>query len=416
MRVKHSYGPVKPPRRVGIAASRDITEDGGLPPAWTPHKYHAEQTSLWTSKSRFAIVPAGRGSGKTELAKRRLICYLPIKKEWSDPRYAYCAPTYAQAKRIAWQHLLRLCPKEWVYEIDRSELCIRTVFGSELWVVGLDAPQRIEGVQWDGIVVDESSDIKPKTFELTILPALSWRNGWCWRIGVPKRYGIGAAEFKRTFDKARKHELPDTEAFTWSAEGILPKRTLNKIKSLVDMKDYQEQIGGVFVSAAGGIFYNFNEDYNIRPCPYRPDKPIIIGSDFNVDPMAWVLCHRLGDGDLDNDILEVFDELWLRDANTQGTLNILYNKYRTHKGGFEFYGDATSRARKTAASASDFAIIKNDKRFLDLGRTVHYLRSNPPKADRFAACNGLVLNANGTRRLYVDPHCKHLIEDRKSVV
>ena len=165
-----------------------------LDATWKPLRHHPVQAELWTCPARFVAVAAGRGSGKTELAKRRLIRYLPVRKPWPDPRYFYGAPTEKQAKRIAWNDLNKLCPRQWVKEIKLSELTIVTVFGSSLTVVGLDQPQRIEGVQWDGAVIDESCDIKPGTFALNVLPALLHREGWCWRIGVPKRRGIGAAE------------------------------------------------------------------------------------------------------------------------------------------------------------------------------------------------------------------------------
>jgi hypothetical protein len=44
-----------------------------LTPRWTPLQYIPEQAELWNSTARFRVVPAGRRSGKTELAKRFLI-------------------------------------------------------------------------------------------------------------------------------------------------------------------------------------------------------------------------------------------------------------------------------------------------------------------------------------------------------
>lgn len=384
-----------------------------ITPAWTQWKEHPDQVALWTCPSRFVHVVAGRGSGKTEMARRRLVRMLPVRKPWGDPKYFYGAPTLPQAKRIAWTQLLRLIPKSWVADVNRTELVITTVFGSELWVVGLDKPQRVEGVQWDGCVIDESSDIKPGTFHLSILPALTWRSGWCWRIGVPKRYGVGATEFRHAFEAALRGELADAASFSWPSEDIVPDDALRTARAHMDAKDYEEQFRARWVSAAGGIFYAFNEEVNVRPVAYNPNRPIIIGSDFNVDPMAWVLCHRFGQGTPD-DHLEVFDELWMRDAHTRMALNQVHGKYHHHKAGFAFFGDATGKARKTSAAKSDYLIIKGDQRFFDLGRSIHYLHSNPPKADRFAACNALICAADDSRRLYVDPRCKHLISDLNS--
>jgi hypothetical protein len=286
-------------------------------------------------------------------------------------------------------------------------LVVETIFGSSLHVVGLDKPHRIEGVQWDGCVIDESSDIKPKTFDLSVLPALTWRDGWSWRIGVPKRFGIGAAEFKEVYEKAAAGQLANTEAFTWPSSDIVPPSAIDAARALMDPRDYQEQMGGLFVSASGGVFYAFVEEYNIRPCPYRPDLPILVCSDFNVDPMAWVLAHKIGDR------IEVFDMVWLRNTNTAEALRVLKTRYGHHTGGFQFYGDATGRARRTSATISDYFQILNDADFRRMGRTVHYLYSNPPMADRFAATNALICSADGRRRLFIDPNprCRPLVDD-----
>lgn len=382
----------------------------GLTLAWTKLRYHAVQFKLWTSTKRFRVVPAGRGSGKTELAKRYLVRHLPVAKPWGDPRYFYAAPTEKQAKRIAWNSLLRLVPKKWVQSINRSELFIETIFGSTLNIVGLDKPQRVEGVQWDGGIMDESSDIKPGTFDLNILPALTHRDGWCWRIGVPKRYGVGAAEYRAFYEEAISGKNPDMEGFTWPSKDILPEKALAFAKAHMDIIDYQEQFDAMFKNAAGGVFHAFDEEYNVRPCKYDPYLPLIVGSDFNVDPMAWVICQRKG---VDGGILEVIDELFLRDANTPRTLEELKRRYETHTAGWEFYGDATGRARKTSAAFTDYLLILNHEFFKQRGRTLHYLHSNPPKADRFAATNALICNAEQTRRCFVDPSCKNLVKDLK---
>lgn len=377
-----------------------------LTPAWTEFHYHSVQARLWRCPKRFPVVVAGRGSGKTEMAKRFLVRHLPIKKPWPVPRYFYAAPTLPQAKRIAWDHLQSLIPKSWIKKVMVSECKIETVFGSQLYVVGMDKPQRIEGDQWDGGIFDECSDQRPGAFVKSVFPALSWRRGWCWRIGAPKRQGIGAAEFRDAFEMA--HESPDAEAFTWSSEGIVPEDAIKAARKIMDAIDFQEQFGGVFQNLTGGIFYAFNEEYNVRPVTYRPELPVVVGCDFNVDPMAWVIGHRFRNS------VEWFDELWLRDSNTQGALNTLWQRYQHHKAGFEFYGDASSASRSTDAYESDYIQIAKDERFKRAGRTVHFPRSNPAKADRFAACNAMLCNADDERRLFVDPNCKQLIKDLKA--
>lgn len=254
-------------------------------------------------------------------------------------------------------------------------------------------------------MIDESCDIKPGTFDLNVLQTLIHRHGWCWRIGVPKRQGVGAVEFRELFEKYAAGDVDDAMGFTWPSSGIVPQEQVDWALENLDPRDFNEQYNAKFETAGGGIFYCYDTEYNIRPCTYQREKAICVGMDFNVDPMAWVLCHDYGDH------LEVFDELWKRNTNTQESLDVIYQRYKSHTGGFRFYGDATSRARKTSATRSDFLQIYNDERFKALGRTVHFPDADPPVLDRFASTNRLLCNAKGDRRLFIDSKCVHLRRD-----
>lgn len=368
-----------------------------LTAAWTPLRYHAQQSRLWRTKRRFVAVAAGRGSGKTELARRRAIRFLPIKKPWPDPMYFYALPTRSQCKRVAWQSLLALIPAPWIKKINESEMMVKTIFGSRLFAVGMDRPQRIEGNQWDGGVIDESCDQHPGSFDKSILPALSHRDGWCWRIGVPKRVGVGAADFKGFFfDKCE-------ERYSWPSSDILSEAKLRYAMENLDPRDYREQYHASWETAGGLVFHAFDAANIQDAACYHADKSLIVSSDFNVNPMCWVLGHLTDDG------LDVFDELFVRNTNTPNTLDMLFARHGGHRSGFEFYGDASGRARKTSASASDYAIIRQDNRFS--GAAVYYAKKNPRVTDRVASCNALLCNAAGQRRLRIHPRCKVLIKD-----
>lgn len=174
----------------------------------------------------------------------------------------------------------------------------------------------------------------------------------------------------------------------------------------LDDKDYNEQYGGEWESASGAAFHAFDEDVHVRPVTYDPLRPIYVGSDFNVNPMAWCLAHKTADGRG----LEVFDEVWLTNTNTQETLDVLFDRYgQTHRGGWYFHGDATASARRTAASSSDYAQIRDDDRFD--GSRILYPPSQPDVKDRLSSCNRLLRNAAGAVNCWVDPRCQHLIAD-----
>lgn len=372
---------------------------------WPQLEYHPTQYELWTCPKRFAYVPCGRQSGKTELAMRRVVRYLRIKRPWPDPRYFYAGPTYQWLKRTVWRRILNLIPAYWIEEISISELSIRTIFGTEVFLLGLDRPERAEGLILDGGIIDENSHIKPGTFDLSILPTLTWRSGWTWFIDVPRRFGVGVVEYRERYEKACRGELPDSAGFTWPSSDIVPQELLEYARATMDERDYQEQFNASWLSAAGGVFHAFDREYNVRECKYDPNKPILVGSDFNVNPMAWIFCHLTGD------TLEVFDELWLRDTNTPEALKEMLKRYQGHKGGWQLYGDASSRGRHTSAHVTDYVQLANNITLKAMGRTMHYSSSNPPMADRFAATNARICSGDGNTKLYMDARCTHLIND-----
>jgi len=382
-----------------------------LPDAWTPLRYHPEQTRLWKCKSRFTAVVAGRGSGKTELSRRRVVAMLAVRKPWPDPIYFFALPTYNQAKRVAWEPIKRLIPPSWIKPggISESDLVIETVFGSKLFLLGLDKPARVEGVQWDGGVIDESSDQRMGVFDRSFLPAFSHREAWCWRIGVPKRFGIGAREFKAFYDRGLTGKEPEIASFTWKSGDIIPAKALELARSTLSDVDFAEQYESSWEQAGGRIFHAFG-DHNKGPCSYDPERTIYVGSDFNVDPMAWTLSHiRMGPRNR-GDFVETFDEVFLRDSNTPATMSYLWNKYGPHhRADWVFMGDASGRGRRTAATVTDYSIIRSDERFER--KRVLYPKANPAVQDRFAVCNAAFRAASGVVRFRVDPRCTHLITD-----
>lgn len=374
---------------------------------WPTLTHNAKQAAYWACQAKWIYLCVGRQAGKTELALRKLVRMLPVKKDWSDPRYFYCGPTFGQAKRTAWNRLLNLIPDCWVAPngISVTDLTIKTIFGSELFLFGLDKAHRIEGQIIDGGVIDESSDIKPGTFDLSILPTLVWRDGWCDFIGIPKRFGVGAVEYRTRYEQAARGEIPNAAAFTWPSEGVVPDEFLEMCRTTMDSRDFDEQFNASWLSASGGIFHAFDREFNVRPCLYDESLPLIVSSDFNVDPMAWVIIQDRGG------VTNVIDELWMRNTNTPAAIAELLHRYGPHKAGFQMYGDASGKNRHTSAAMSDYVHLASHDGLRAMGRTMHYTTANPAVADRFASCNARICNGAGQRNLFVDPSCTNLIRD-----
>ena len=374
---------------------------------WTPLREHPEQQRLWNDNHRFKIVPAGRRSGKTELAKRRLVEHL-FRKTWHGfpPRLFAAAPTRDQAKRIWWQDLCDLIKPDWKATVAQGELRIRTTRGAELWVIGLDKPMRMEGVSWDGGIIDEYADCKPGTFDAHIRPALADRRGWLWLIGVPDVDGPAQVEYEKLYDIASKNEDPEWAAFHWPSADILPAEEVASARRRMDPKLFEQEMLGRFTLAGGRAFPDFESSQHVRDIPYDPKLPICWSLDFNINPMcSGVIQHTGG-------FINVLDELVLPDTKTDSAVTAFLDRAKQchwNVNKLHVYGDATGNARDSTSGTSDWIIVKN--RLSHLSPVMKVPRCNPAIKQTINALNAKLRNADGEVSLAVNPRCTQLIGD-----
>lgn len=346
------------------------------------------------------MVPSGRRSGKTELAKRKIVISLAEKKEHDDVRYFVSAPTRMQAKRIYWDDFKKLIPAKWIKKTYETDLVIKTIFNSELWVLGLDRPERIEGSPWDGAVLDEYADMKPGLWQENVRPALSDRLGWCWLIGVPN----GLNHYKDIVDYARSGRDQDWGCYSWFSEDILPKEEMEAARRTLDPVTYRQEYQGSFESATGRVYYSFTKEKNIdSSITIKKELPIIVSCDFNVDPCVWVICQSDGFN------VWVIDELVIRNTNTAEMCRSFLSIYNKHKKGVFVYGDSAGNNRSTTGK-SDYLIMN------ELGLNKQFIKKkNPFVKDRVNAVNSMLENLSGQSRIYIHPKCNYLIKDLETV-
>lgn len=399
-----------------------VTNDPGpLTPRYYPLRPHPVQLRLETEGKRFALVPAGRRSGKTERAKRRLVRCAMAKP---GGRFLAAAPTFMQAKSIYWKDLKALLPA-WAIagKPSESELRITLVHGAEIVVAGMDKPQRVEGQPWDGIVLDEYANMKAEAWQENIRPALSDRRGWAWLIGVPE----GRNHY---YDLTKKHaDDPDWGIYTWKSADILPPEEVDAARRDMDPLTFAQEYDASFVNFEGRAYYVFDETVHCaRLFPdYNPLADLHFAFDFNVDPgVAAVIqelplparhatplvstsgmplfANRPAEVNIGTAVIgEVYIE---RNSNTPAVCNRLIQDWGDHRGRIFLYGDASGGARGSAKTeGSDWDLIKKAM-YAHYGRDRVFPRvpaANPSERSRVNAVNTRCRSGDGTVRLMVDP-------------
>lgn len=380
---------------------------GGTPswlptPRWKPLREHPVQARLWADPLRFKAVPAGRRSGKTEIAKRYIIMEALKRAGW----YVCAAPTHAQATRIYWDDLVAMIPKDLVSKKSLGGRSIWLVNGSQIQVMGLDVPERIEGKPLAGVVLDEYANMSEAVWANHVRPALADSKGWAWCIGVPE----GRNHYFDLCENAKK--LKDWGFYTWWSEDILDAEEVEAIKATLDEQTYEQEMRASFSVFKGRIYHAFRRELHVKPCFYNANRPLVFCFDFNVEPGVCAILQEQ-DG-----LTKIIDEVWIpRDSNTPTVCRKLIEDWEFHEGEIHLYGDPAGGARSTKSErGSDWDIIKQHLRPVFKERVFDKVsRSAPLERQRVNAVNTRFKTADGKIHCLIDPRCKKIIEDFEAV-
>ncbi|MEH6565571.1 MAG: terminase family protein [Halopseudomonas sp.] len=346
---------------------------------------------------RFPLVPAGRRSGKTERFKR----FVVKQANAVIGQYFAAAPTHAQAKKIFWDDLKAftlscLHPRR----PSESDLIIYLPNGSEIHVIGLDKPQRIEGIPWKGGGIDEFADIKPDAWEANILPALNTVDptdpdyrAWCWLLGVPD----GLNHYYDLCNKAETGGDPSFQVFHWTSAEILPDDVIAAMKRSMSAKQFRQEFEASFETAGGRIYEDYSKA-NHTAASIESHEQLMWMHDQNYTPLSSAIGVRRG-----ND-LYLLDEIVLTSAVSKQSAMEFVEKYKDHKNKHVLiYGDPAGRAGEKHGHASDYTDIEDVLKAAGWRYTRKVKPAAPAIKDRQNAVRAKVLTADGTISLYVNP-------------
>jgi hypothetical protein len=378
---------------------------------WYPLIDHPEQLRLIRAVDdgiRFPIVPAGRRSGKTERFKR----FLARTAMWQpNERYFAAAPTYGQAKKIFWDDLKMLTlsaahPKK----PSESNLIIYMPNGTEIHILGLDQPQRIEGIEWTGGGIDEIADLKPEALEANIMPALNTVNptrpnyrAWCWFFGVPEglNHFYDLAEYAKTRGVGSNPDSPmydpNYALFHWKSAEILPADVIESAKRTMSNRQYRQEYEAAFETAGGRIY----EDYsprNYTDAELQPHEAIHWMHDQNFTPLSSAIAVVRGG------VPYFVDEIVLESAISRQSAEEFVEKFKDHQNKTVFvYGDPSGRNGEKHGHKSDYTDIEDVLRRENWRFERRVKQAHPAIKDRQNAVRAKILNANDEVTLYVNP-------------
>lgn len=245
----------------------------------TGYEPRPHQARLHRMLKRFNVLVCHRRFGKTVFSLNELIDQA-LRNELKNPQYAYIAPFYSQAKRVAWDYLKEYTKAIPGVTVNESELKVeisRPDRGDKikLLLLGADNPGAIRGIYLDGVIMDEYAEMDPTVWTQVIRPALSDRLGWGIFIGTPK----GQNHFHDIYQLARKDPSWFTAIYRASETKIIAEGELDAARKEMSEEEFEQEYECSFSAALIGAYYGKQMEAaekagRITSVPHDPAVPV----------------------------------------------------------------------------------------------------------------------------------------------
>jgi len=233
---------------------------------------------------RFAVLAIHRRFGKSVLAINEAIagaltCPLP------NPKFFYIAPTYKQAKSIAWEYLkefTRRIPGMKYYETE-----LRAVFphnNAMVWLHGATEFDALRGNYCDGCILDEYGNMSPLIYKEVLRPALADRKGWCIFLGTPN----GKNHFYDIYQDGLTREGWLAKTFRADITKVVDEDELEMARQTMGEEEYRQEFLCDWSAAVRGSFYGLEmervkSEGRVLNIPPAPALPVDLGIDLGMD-------------------------------------------------------------------------------------------------------------------------------------
>jgi phage terminase large subunit len=206
---------------------------------------------------RFAKIVAHRRFGKTvgciNDKIRRALTIDCSNRAGRPPRLGYIAPTYSQAKDVAWSYLKYYSSPIPGLKMSESELWVEYPNGARIRLYGADNYDRMRGLYFDEVTIDEPAQQDPRAWPEVIRPTLTDFNGRATFIGTPAGkdwfYKIDLNENGSKADGFFRLTLKASDT------GIIPEAELASLRSGLSEDAYNQEFECSFDAAIKGAYY-----------------------------------------------------------------------------------------------------------------------------------------------------------------
>lgn len=252
------------------------------------------QSQIASDTHRFRVVNCGRRFGKTTLAVLEMVAKAIYG---NDRQICYIAPTYQQARDIAWQELIKICePIKSKINESRLEIIVKTVKGgtSKIILRGWESIETLRGQKFNFIVVDEIASMRNwhANWQEVIRPTLTDFKGEALFISTPK----GFNHFYDLYNLENKDNDYKSFHFTTYDNTHVPAEEVDKAKLELTEDRFAQEYLADFRKTEGLVYKEFDRTRHLFDGEVRNPAEYIAGIDFGfTNPCAVI--HIIRDYD-----------------------------------------------------------------------------------------------------------------------
>jgi PBSX family phage terminase large subunit len=219
------------------------------------------QSAIACDTHRFRVVDAGRRFGKTILAAWEMFAKAVATE---DGRVAYIAPTFQQARDIAWADLKRICePLITSINESRLEITVRNRFGGASLIIlrGWEAVETLRGQKFDLLVIDEIAMMRAfwMHWQEVLRPTLTDRKGETLFISTPRG-------FNHFYDLYNLEATdPDFKSFHFTSydNPHLPPEEIDKARAELTEDRFAQEYLADFRKTEGLVYKEFSRQRHL---------------------------------------------------------------------------------------------------------------------------------------------------------
>lgn len=187
------------------------------------------------NKKRFNVLVVHRRAWKTVWAViDELICAIK-EKQWD---YWYIAPTYRQAKKIAWRLIQKFWDQIWDFKYNSSELIVTYIpNGSTITLFGAENPDSLRWLDLKGVIFDEYAQQPSNIYSEIVFPMINANWWWVTWIWTPK----GKNAFYQLYKRAKKDDRFLTMLLTQKDTWLLTQEQLDDARKEMTEEEFEQE-------------------------------------------------------------------------------------------------------------------------------------------------------------------------------